>query len=104
MGLLYHFEKLCVQLRHCAAFKCAAPLWNAVRPIYNGFINLTGRGGLMRNINGTDTIKLCPECRGTSEVYEPQVWAKVMGHIGPGSRVIDAVPIFKNHDSHQKRN
>ena len=89
MGLLYQIEKLCVKLRHSATLKGAAPLWAALRPVYNRLVSLAGRGGLVRHINGTDTIRLAPECRGLGETYEPEVWASVMQHIKPGSRVID---------------
>lgn len=89
MSLLYQLEQLCVRVRHSAVLKTAVPLWQVLRPLYNRFICLMGRGGLVRNINGTDTIKLSPECRGIGELYEPQVWSMVMSHVSPGSRVLD---------------
>lgn len=89
MSILYQFEKLCIRLRHSPLLKQAAPLWCVVRPIYDQLIRLTGKRGLVRNINGTDPIMLSPECRSLGEVYEPEVWAQVMRHIGPGSRVLD---------------
>lgn len=89
MNALYQLERLCVRIRHSGLLKSAAPLWNALRPLYNRAMSTAGSGGLTRNINGTDTIKLCPECRGVGEAYEPQVWARVMSHVKPGSRVID---------------
>ena len=89
MHALYLFEKICARLRHSLLLKKAAPLWNFLRPLYDRLIQLTGKSGLVRNINGTDKLKLCPECRSLGEVYEPEVWSRVMNHIGPGSRVLD---------------
>lgn len=89
MSLLYQFEKGCVALRHSSLLKKAAPLWNLLPPVYDQLIRLTGKRGLVRHINGTDKIILCPECRGLGEIYEPEVWSRVMSHIGPGSRVLD---------------
>lgn len=89
MSLLYQFEKGCIALRHSPLLKKAAPLWNLLRPVYDRLIQLTGKRGLVRHINGTDEIMLCPECRGMGEVYEPEVWSHVMRHIRPGSRVLD---------------
>ncbi len=89
MSLFYQFEKLCAKLRHSDLLKTLTPLWDAVRPVYNGIVNIAGGSGLVRNINGTDTLRITPGCRGIRESYEPKVWATVMQHIGPGSRVID---------------
>ncbi len=89
MSLLYQFEKGCIALRHSALLKKAAPLWNLLRPVYDHLIRLTGKRGLVRNINGTDPIMLSPEWRSLGEVYEPEVWSRVMNHIRPGSRVLD---------------
>ena len=89
MSLTYQFERLCAGIRHNPALKSAMPLWNAVRPLYESALRWLGREGLERRINGTDTIRLCTECRVIGETYEPEVWARVMANIGPGSKVID---------------
>ena len=89
MSLLYHLERAFKRVRHSPLLKHAAPLWNAVRPVYNQVLAKLGTSGLVRNINGTDLIRLSPGNREFGEVYEPQVWKMVMGHIKPGSRVMD---------------
>lgn len=89
MSLLYRVERLCKAVRHSALLKKAAPLWSLVRPLYDRFVGMAGKDGVVRNINGTDLIRLSPECRGTGEVYEPQVWALVMKHMRDGARAID---------------
>lgn len=89
MNLLYYLERCFKRIRHSALLKHAAPLWDAVRPVYNSLLAVLGRSGLNRNINGTDMVKLCPECRDFSEVYEPEVWSRVMRNLKVGSRVID---------------
>lgn len=89
MSLLYHLEHCFKRVRHSAVLKHAVPIWNLIRPVYNRMLATFGSGGLIRNINGTDKIRLCSECRGIGEIYEPQVWAKVMGHLKPGSRILD---------------
>ncbi|MDB6118651.1 MAG: methyltransferase [Verrucomicrobiaceae bacterium] len=89
MNLLYTFEQTCVRLRHSSLFKQAAPLWNVLRPVYDGVLGILGSRGLERHINGTDTIRVIPELRGVQETYEPEVWALLMPKLGPGSRVID---------------
>jgi len=89
MSVVYQFERLCTGLRHSAPLKGLAPLWNVVRPAYNGVLNLAGRRGLVRHINGTDTIRVLPQCRDISEIYEPAVWSLLMSRAKPGFRVID---------------
>lgn len=89
MDLVYRFEKNCSSLRHSRVLKSMAPLWDVLRPVYNRLIKLLGSSGLVRRINGTDTLRLAPECRDIGEIYEPEVWATVMQHVKAGSRVID---------------
>jgi FkbM family methyltransferase len=89
MSVLYRLENLCRGMRHSALLQKASPLWNALRPIYNAFLKRLGRRGLTRLMNGTDRLLLCPEYRGTGEVYEPEVWALVMSYAKPGVRAID---------------
>lgn len=89
MNLLYSLEQACIRLRHSALLRHAAPLWNALRPVYDRVLLLVAGTGLERRINGTDTLRVIPELRGIQEVYEPEVWALLMQRIGPGSRVID---------------
>src|SRR6267378_3778756 len=85
-----HFaEKACVTLRHCSALNRARWLWDCIRPVYNRGINLIGRQGLRRKINGTDTILVSPRHRGVPELYEPEVWRHVMSSVRNGDVVVD---------------
>jgi FkbM family methyltransferase len=47
------------------------------------------RGGLERRMNGTDLIRIHPRHRGVSEVYEPEVWGRLMDTLHPGDTFVD---------------
>ena len=90
MRLLYQFEQTCIKLRHSRLLSRTAPLWAIVRPAYDALIRRAGGSkGLLRNINGTDQIRILSEFRSLHETYEPDVWKLVMAQVGAGSRVID---------------
>lgn len=86
---LYHFENACKRLRHLPGLSSLGWLWNAARPCYERLLGSAGRGGLVRRMNGTDEIRLHPECRVFGESYEPEVWAAAMQRVSPGDTVID---------------
>jgi FkbM family methyltransferase len=48
-----------------------------------------GQGGLERNINGTDPLRVTPELYHVPEVYEPSVWAAIMRELQSGDIVAD---------------
>jgi FkbM family methyltransferase len=82
-------EKFCVKLRHSPAFRNADWIWNFVRPLYNGATGLFAARGLVRHINGTDTIRVSPAFRNVPETYEPEIWPQVMACVKPGDTVAD---------------
>ena len=52
-------------------------------------MDLIGRKGLARNINGTDAMLVIPQLRQTRETYEPELWALFMREVRPGDYVAD---------------
>ena len=52
-------------------------------------VKTSAKSGLERIINGTDPLRVAPEFRQITEVYEPDVWAHVMSAVTPGSMVVD---------------
>jgi FkbM family methyltransferase len=86
---MHSLEQFCVKLRHAPGFNRVNWLWNALRPAYNSVIGLAGSRGLERRINGTDCVRVLPRFRETSEVYEPEVWRRVMNEVRSGDVVAD---------------
>lgn len=82
-------EQVSIRLRHSPALARAAWFWNAVRPVYNKSIEVFGRHGLERNINGTDRVLISPQFRNVPEVYEPETWTQIRNEIRPGDSVAD---------------
>ena len=82
-------EKLSIALRHSSWLEKADWLWDRVRPYYDKLVALLSHNGLKRNINGTDLIKVLPQFRGVSEIYEPEVWKHLMAQVKPGDTVAD---------------
>ncbi|BAQ66452.1 FkbM family methyltransferase [Geminocystis sp. NIES-3709] len=103
-------EKLSTGLRHSKYLNNNYRFWNFVRPLYNRFIEVYGKNGLQRNINGRDKILVLPEFRGVSEIYEPDVWHHLMNNIKVGDKVVDvgsyiglyAIAIGKRVGTHGK--
>lgn len=76
-------------LRHTYLGERADILWRLLRPIYDLAVKTTATSGLERIINGTDPLRVVPEFRQITEVYEPDVWARVMSAVTPGSVMVD---------------
>jgi FkbM family methyltransferase len=64
-------------------------MWDRLRPIYDRLVNVAGRGGLERVINGTDAILISPRFRNLTETYEKDVWRSLMGELHPGNVFAD---------------
>jgi hypothetical protein len=60
-----------------------------VRPAYDWIIAYVGRNGLERRMNGTDVIRVHPRHRNVTEVYEPEVWSRLMSTLRPGDTFVD---------------
>jgi FkbM family methyltransferase len=86
---MHVLERLSRALRHSPLLKNADWLWGVVRPQYNRLITFMGKDGLVRVINGTDTIRVLPKFRDVSETYEPEVWHHLMAHVKPGYVIAD---------------
>ena len=82
-------ERACIAIRHSPTFDKAVWFWNTVRPVYNFVVNATARGGLQRVINGTDPLLVAPKYRGLREVYEPDLWRRLMSAVQPGDIIGD---------------
>ncbi len=57
--------------------------------MYDRASSIAGRKGLVRVINGTDTVRVAWWQRNNSEVYEPDVWQSLMSQVRPGDRIAD---------------
>lgn len=86
---MHPLERWCVQVRHSTSLKEAKWLWDLLRPGYNLAVTLTAPRGVERVMNGVDSIRLHPKCRGITETYEPEVWEKLMEEVRPGDTVAD---------------
>ena len=76
-------------MRHHPFFK-HLPLWHILRPPYNIFLSVVAsKKGLERTMNGTDSIRLCPQWRGIQESYEALVWKSLMGAVRAGDVIVD---------------
>jgi FkbM family methyltransferase len=82
-------EKLSSDLRHNQYLNKYDRLWNFVRPLYNKLLEIYGKNGLKRQINGSDDILILPKFRGVTETYEPEVWHHIMANIKLGDKVVD---------------
>jgi len=86
---MHPLEKFSIRLRHTYLGERANWLWHLVRPVYNFAVRTSANSGLERIINGTDSLRIAPEFRQITEVYEPDVWARVMSAVAPGKVVVD---------------
>jgi FkbM family methyltransferase len=86
---MHLLEKFSIRLRHTYLGERANWLWCVLRPIYNLAVKTSAKSGLERIINGTDPLRVAPEFRQITEVYEPDVWGHVMSEVIPGSIVVD---------------
>ncbi len=82
-------ESLAVKIRRSAALRSLTPMWNVTRPIYRGVLSAVARGGLERNINGQDLIRVSWRLYTLGETYEPVMWTQLMGSLRPGSVFVD---------------
>ena len=86
---MHRLEKYSIRLRHTYLAERDTWLWRILRPVYNFAVRTSAAAGLERIINGTDSMRIAPEFRQITEVYEPDVWARVMSAVTPGSVVVD---------------
>ena len=82
-------ESLAVKIRRSAALRSLTPVWNLTRPVYRGVLLAVARGGLERNINGQDLIRVSSRLYTLGETYEPVMWTQLMGSLRPGSVFVD---------------
>lgn len=82
-------ESLAVRVRRSAGLRSLTPVWNLTRPVYRGVLSAVARGGLERNINGQDLIRVSSKLYTLGETYEPEMWSQLMGSLGPGSVFVD---------------
>ena len=86
---MHALEQLCIKLRHAPGLNRAGWLWDTVRPAYDRLVHALGGRGLERRINGTDVIRVLPQFRSVTEVYEPEVWRLLMNEVREGDVVAD---------------
>ena len=83
-------ESISTKVRHLPGLKHLSPLWGLLRPLYQRAVTLSaGSGGLVRVINGMDEVRVLPEWRALPEVYEPEVWTRVLPGIKRGDCIVD---------------
>ena len=85
-----YVEKTAMKIRHLPFLSGLDYLWDFVRPWYDVFIRLLySKKGLTRVMNGTEVIRLYPECRDILEGYEPMFWNRLMAEIREGDIIAD---------------
>ena len=84
-------EKIAISIRHAPGLDGAEWLWRRLRPAYDRYLAaFESRRGLERVMNGTDRFRLSPRARGfIDEIYEPEVWRRVMNAVRPGDRIVE---------------
>jgi FkbM family methyltransferase len=82
-------ESLAVKVRRSAPLRSLTPVWNLTRPVYRGVLSAVARGGLERNINGQDSIRVSSRLYTLGETYEPEMWTQLMGSLRPGCVFVD---------------
>lgn len=88
-GAMHFFERWCVQCRHSKILEGAKWLRDFLRPCYDLILALIAPRGVERTMNGMDSIRLHPRCRGILETYEPEVWNRLMREVREGDIVAD---------------
>ncbi|HEY7531941.1 MAG TPA: FkbM family methyltransferase, partial [Nitrospiraceae bacterium] len=86
---MHVLERLSIAVRHYRHVERLDWLWDAVRPVYDRMIDVTCKTGIRRNINGMDSILLAPRFRAVTEVYELEVWRRLMEELEPGDVFAD---------------
>lgn len=82
-------EKCSMKIRHNNVFLKLDWLWDVIRPMYVLCLKLMYPGGLVRNINSEYKIRVLPEYRMISEVYEPDVWNHLMKQLKQDDIFVD---------------
>jgi len=83
-------EQLSTKLRHLPMLRRFDSLWDRVRPLYHRLVQWqAGQRGLERHMNGLDRLRILPEWRSIPEVYEPEVWSRLLPAIQPGDCIVD---------------
>lgn len=83
-------ETISTKIRHLPGLRLLSPLWDMLRPLYQKLVNLSaGTQGLPRMINGTDEVRVLPAWRALPEVYESQVWSRIMSQVRSGDCIVD---------------
>jgi FkbM family methyltransferase len=83
------FERIALRIRHHPSLDQAHGLWDQIRPLYIVALRLLNRRGIPRRINGTDALILDHQLHGHPEVYEPEVWQRIMHSVREGDVVAD---------------
>ena len=86
---MHPIERFCLTMRHHSALARAEWLWRWLRPWYDRTVQLAGRHGIERIINGTDPLLVMPQYRHVTETYEPEVWTHLMTRLRPDDIVAD---------------
>jgi FkbM family methyltransferase len=86
---MHSVERFCLTMRHHRALARAEWLWRWLRPWYDRAVQLAGRRGIERIINGTDLLLVMPQYRHVAETYEPEVWTHLMTRLRPDDTIAD---------------
>lgn len=82
-------EKRVAAIRHSRTLEHRHRLWSNLRPAYEWTLRRLNPKGLRRSINGTDHVLIDPRFRQIPEVYEPDVWPRIMSSVRQGDCVVD---------------
>ncbi len=82
-------EQVCTTIRHSPALRDAGWLWNRLRAPYQALLSTIAPRGLERVLNGSERVRVVPECRNLRDEYEPEVWKLLTGEVRPGDVVAD---------------
>jgi FkbM family methyltransferase len=82
-------ERWASRIRHSRLLENASWLNDWIRPHYIRMLAFLNPRGLVRNINGSDVIRVPADMYGTPDEYEPEVWRRIMSEVRPNDVIAD---------------
>lgn len=86
---LRRVERFAGKLRHSRALGTLDPVWDRIRPTYDRFLRIAGKGTVVRRINGDASIAILVRHRDIEDEWEPDVWRHLMARLAPGDVFVD---------------
>jgi FkbM family methyltransferase len=86
---MHPLERWSLAIRHSSWLGQFDWLWDRLRPYYDQIVTRLSPQGLDRTLNGCERMRILPQFRSMSEVYEPDVWKHIFAQARPGDIIAD---------------